>query len=211
VIVVRLPAEALLEIDGSPTTQTGAVRRFRTPGLRGGRSYTYTLRATWDEDGERRTVTRRVRVTPGEETQTDLPPPTLGLAPWGPGLREGYSVLTVENGTATDAVVRVVQLGGKGQLVRNFYIPSGKQLTAEEVPAGRYVLRVAFGKDWDSDARKFTAARSFSETEAFDISQEETAEGVRYTRLRVTLHKVIGGNFRSDPITEDDFLRSQEP
>jgi hypothetical protein len=127
------------------------------------------------------------------------------MAPWGKGIESGYSTLTVENGTGTDAVVKVVRLGEKEQLVRNFYIPQGKQFTAEKIPPGRYVLRVAFGTDWDAKARRFTAARSFSETEEFRVTEEETNGGVRYSVLTMTLHKVLNGNFKTDPIDEDDF------
>jgi hypothetical protein len=136
--------------------------------------------------------------------------PTLGMAPWGRGIESGYSTLTVDNGTATDAVVKVVRLGAKEELVRNFYVPHGKQFTAEKIPPGQYVLRVAFGTDWDAKARKFAADRSFSETEAFDVSEEKTDDGVRYSVLTITLHKVLNGNFKSDPIDEEAFSRTKE-
>jgi uncharacterized protein (TIGR03000 family) len=56
-ITVQLPPGAQLSIDGQPTTQTGAVRTFETPGaLQPGRSYTYRLVAQWVENGQ--TVTR---------------------------------------------------------------------------------------------------------------------------------------------------------
>src|SRR5262249_32943796 len=105
----------------------------------------------------------------------------------------------------TDAVVKVIRTGGKGKLVRSFYLPRGAKFTAREIPAGRYVLRVAFGGDWDMTERKFTSGRSFSATEAFEGVQKETAEGARYSRMSVTLHKVVGGTFKSDPITQKQF------
>jgi uncharacterized protein (TIGR03000 family) len=210
VLVIRLPADARLEIDDTPTNQEGAVRRFESPPLTVGQTYTYTVRATWEEDGERRTVVRKAQVTPGEETEVDLRPPTLGMAPWGPGVQSGNSIVAVDNGTATDAVVKVIRLNGEERMVRNFYVPHGKQFSAEKIPPGRYVLRVAFGIDWDATARKFSADRSFSETEAFDVTEEETAGEIIYSRITITLHKVVDGNFKSDPIDEDAFSRTKE-
>jgi hypothetical protein len=136
--------------------------------------------------------------------------PKLGSAPWGKGVRSGYSKLTVENGTETDAVVRLVRLGSRKRLVRNFYIPKGRRFTAKQIPPGQYVLRVAFGADWDRAARRFQANRSFSQTDPFQVTQERTADGVRYSRMRVTLHKVVGGNLGSASISEEDFLQAQE-
>src|SRR5262249_31703737 len=43
---VFLPAEALLEIDGNKTTETGEQRLFQTPPLPVERRYHYTLKAT---------------------------------------------------------------------------------------------------------------------------------------------------------------------
>jgi uncharacterized protein (TIGR03000 family) len=209
VMVVQLHPDAELTIDGNATTQTGPERRFQSPPLVAGKKFTYVLKATWNEGGKAHTIERRVAVQAGQEVEVDLRLPALGSAPFGRGIHKGLSTLTVVNGTSTDALVKVIRLGD-GKLVRNFYIPQGKQFTAEQIPAGRYVMREAFGSDWDTSARRFTKDRSFSETEPFEIQEETTAEGTRYSILRVTLHKVISGNFKSHPISEEEFARSGE-
>jgi uncharacterized protein (TIGR03000 family) len=43
---VRVPADAVLEIDDYKTNSTGAVRTFQTPPLPGDGHYSYTLKAT---------------------------------------------------------------------------------------------------------------------------------------------------------------------
>jgi hypothetical protein len=58
------------------------------------------------------------------------------MAPWGPGLRSGLSTLTVINGTANASVVKVIKLGKKDRLMRNFYVPAGKRFPAEKISAG---------------------------------------------------------------------------
>src|SRR5262249_55077887 len=45
-IKIRLPADAVLEIDGHKTTEKGEVRTFQTPPLPMGKRYTYNLKAT---------------------------------------------------------------------------------------------------------------------------------------------------------------------
>lgn len=72
VLTVRLPASAVLTIDEGPTKQTGPERTFVTPPLTPGKTYAYTLVATWDDGGTPRIVTRKARVRSGERTVIDL-------------------------------------------------------------------------------------------------------------------------------------------
>jgi uncharacterized protein (TIGR03000 family) len=64
-ISVNVPdpnAEVL--IDGAKTVSKGTVREFRSPPLAPGR-YTYEIKATWNENGHKETMTQHVDVTPG--------------------------------------------------------------------------------------------------------------------------------------------------
>jgi uncharacterized protein (TIGR02246 family) len=65
---VRLPADAVLEIDGKKTTSTGEMRTFDTPPLRVGGHYIYTLKAT--ANGKQ--VTRKIDLTHGANNTVDL-------------------------------------------------------------------------------------------------------------------------------------------
>jgi uncharacterized protein (TIGR03000 family) len=60
-LIVNLPADARLTIDGRATTSTSARRVFRTPPLEQGRQFVYNLRAEFVHEG--RTVTRSEQVT----------------------------------------------------------------------------------------------------------------------------------------------------
>ena len=139
----------------------------------------------------------------------------LGAAPFGPGIASGHSTLVVKNGTDSDAFVRVIALGATPQLVRNFYIQSGQNFTAESVPPGNYVLRVAFGIDWNDSERGFNYRRIFEETQPFELTEvtrvEPSVDGSlssnRFSHVSITLHKVLNGNFRSHKITEEQFRR----
>jgi hypothetical protein len=139
----------------------------------------------------------------------------IGASPMGKGVRNGNSTLTVDNGTVIDALVKLVRVSPRAEMIRNFYIPANSKLTAERIPPGRYVLRVAFGLDWASHNNRFNFRRSFSETDAFIISEEQSTEytkdgytvHTRASEMTITLHKVPEGNFKSKEITEEDFRK----
>jgi uncharacterized protein (TIGR03000 family) len=69
-LVVRLPADAVLVIDGNKTKSTGEERRFVTPPLPVGGRYHYTLKAT----SQGKEVARRIELRHGRENSIDLRP-----------------------------------------------------------------------------------------------------------------------------------------
>jgi uncharacterized protein (TIGR03000 family) len=75
-IVVRLPADATLTIDDSPTRSTSSVRTLVTPPLPPGRAYSYTLKAVAMRGGHPLTVVKRVTVSGGQQTEVELNPAT---------------------------------------------------------------------------------------------------------------------------------------
>jgi uncharacterized protein (TIGR03000 family) len=83
ILVIRLPAGATLTIGDHVAKQTGAERVFITPPLAAGKTYAYDLKATWQENGKEKTVTREVIVPLGKRTVIDLntEPATKGDKP----------------------------------------------------------------------------------------------------------------------------------
>ncbi|MCS6851681.1 MAG: TIGR03000 domain-containing protein [Gemmataceae bacterium] len=71
-LVVTLPAEAKLFIDGQATTSTSEVRTFETPALPLGFDYSYTLRAELVRDGQTLTQTKTVTVRGGAESRGEI-------------------------------------------------------------------------------------------------------------------------------------------
>jgi uncharacterized protein (TIGR03000 family) len=69
---VFVPPAAQVTIDNVPTKQGGPERRYTTPPLERGKTYTYTLKATWREDD--RTIVRMAVATvqAGKEVEVDL-------------------------------------------------------------------------------------------------------------------------------------------
>ncbi|GIW79677.1 MAG: hypothetical protein KatS3mg105_1484 [Gemmatales bacterium] len=70
---VLLPADAKLLIEGQETKQTGKERLFVSPPIEVGRSYVYTLKATWRENDKEVVKQYDVTVKPGEgEVRIDM-------------------------------------------------------------------------------------------------------------------------------------------
>jgi uncharacterized protein (TIGR02246 family) len=68
VFTVRLPADAVLEIDGNRTVSSGDMRTFHTPPLPVGGHYAYTLKAA----SRGKEVTRKVHLAHGVDNSFDL-------------------------------------------------------------------------------------------------------------------------------------------
>jgi uncharacterized protein (TIGR03000 family) len=79
-VVVELPADATLTIDGAATTSTSALRVFQTPELEPGTTYHYTFQAQVERDGKVQTEARRVEVRAGEQTRVSLTLPATAVA-----------------------------------------------------------------------------------------------------------------------------------
>ena len=77
-IVVRLPADATLMIDGAPTSSTQGVRRFVSPPLQPGKDYQYTLKAQVTRDGQKVERTRDVTVRAGQPSEVTFDLPAAG-------------------------------------------------------------------------------------------------------------------------------------
>jgi uncharacterized protein (TIGR03000 family) len=71
-IVVSLPAEAKLTIDGAATRSTSETRVFASPALDPGKEYYYILKADLVRDGKTVSTTKRVTVRAGDETRVTL-------------------------------------------------------------------------------------------------------------------------------------------
>ena len=82
-VVVTLPADAKLTIDGTATTSTSSERTFETPELVAGKTYSYTLEATFQKEGKSVVVSKKVTIEAGKTSTVDLnqtPTPVSGVA-----------------------------------------------------------------------------------------------------------------------------------
>lgn len=71
-VLVSLPADATLTIDGHATTSTSAVRSFVSPTLEAGRDYQYTIKVEMVRDGKSFSESKNVVVRAGETTEVSF-------------------------------------------------------------------------------------------------------------------------------------------
>lgn len=75
-MLVRVRADAKVYIDDTLTRQTGEVRRYASPPLDVGQTYTYTISAVVEPNNYTKITRKRtIKVRPGEETEIDLREP----------------------------------------------------------------------------------------------------------------------------------------
>jgi len=79
-IVVSLPADARLTVDGNATRSTSDRRTFVTPALESGETYMYTLRAEVVVDGQASVQTQEVAVRAGQTTDVTFNFTSQGVA-----------------------------------------------------------------------------------------------------------------------------------
>jgi uncharacterized protein (TIGR03000 family) len=65
-------ANARVSFDDTPTQQVGTDRVFTSPTLELGKFYTYTVHATWQENGQEMTGTKSIQVQAGRTTTVDF-------------------------------------------------------------------------------------------------------------------------------------------
>lgn len=115
-IKLLVPADAVVEIEGARTNQTGTERSFVSPPLESGKTYVYTIKVTWKEGGKDKTVTEKLRVQAGDEKTINLrPKPSLDV-PFVPTPQDVVEKM-LEIGKVTEKDV-VFDLGcGDGRIV----------------------------------------------------------------------------------------------
>jgi uncharacterized protein (TIGR03000 family) len=71
-ISVVVPPNAQVFFDGEKTTQRGQFRRFVSPALDPGQTFTYDIKAVWDENGKKVERERKVHVRAGQQSSVDF-------------------------------------------------------------------------------------------------------------------------------------------
>lgn len=81
-IEIRVPdGAAQVWFDGAATTSRGTGRTFETPDLQTGRTFTYTIRASWEQGGQPVTDERVVEVAAGRASVVDFTRPATERIP----------------------------------------------------------------------------------------------------------------------------------
>jgi uncharacterized protein (TIGR03000 family) len=79
-VVVTVPTDAKVTIDGEATASTSAVRTFVSPSLTPGKKYSYTVKAEFQKDGQPVVVSKKVLVEANRTSRIDLRDTATGVA-----------------------------------------------------------------------------------------------------------------------------------
>lgn len=71
-VTVIVPRDAKVWFENRETAQQGTQRSFQSPPLESGHSYTYTVKASWTENGQAVTRERRVNVQAGQSVTVNF-------------------------------------------------------------------------------------------------------------------------------------------
>jgi hypothetical protein len=116
----------------------------------------------------------------------------------------GEGELTVKNGLKWDALIIISQDSNPVEAVRSVYIKANESYTIIDIPDGKFRLYYSLGKDWDSDAKKFTIAEEYSRFEETLSFETDWRKG-RVATYEVTLYPVSGGMAETENLKEVDF------
>lgn len=108
----------------------------------------------------------------------------------------GLSTVKVDNSkNDSDVFVKLVSLdSAQAYPVRQFYIPAFSSFTLNKVTAGSYDIRY---RDLDNGG--------LSRSEAFDLKEIQSYDGVQYSNITMTLYKVKNGNMQTYGLSEAEF------
>lgn len=127
-LIVLVPADAQVELDGHKTKSVGETRRYQTPPLAPGKAYKYSLKVT----SKGKVVTRDVKVSHGEKNTFDFRPDFP--ADPGAGLPDAEAVKL-----ATEAYIYgypLVTMEMTRRVMTNTETPKG-----DHAPMGQFLLK----------------------------------------------------------------------
>jgi len=114
--------------------------------------------------------------------------------------QRGMGQLTVDNGTASDGLV--VLVNGTNKPLIGFYVRGKNQFTLSGIPDGNYQIFFTKGDEWDGEDRKFLKVES---TKKMDSRLAFTTSATSYSTWTISLQPVAGGNTQTSDIPPGDF------
>ncbi len=131
---------------------------------------------------------------------------------FGKGKFGGSAWITFKNSNSSDAIVCLVSVKTQ-KAIRNEYIRAGSNYKMENIPSGRYYLKVFYGNDWNPNITNvcgtkgsFETDAHFSKSDSWDDQIEVNNSDYSYTTGEITLYTVANGNMSQSPINEQSFF-----
>lgn len=117
----------------------------------------------------------------------------------------GRGTLLISNGTSSDAIAKLVDVG-TNKTIRLTYIQANGDFTVKNIRVGNYVLKFSLGNGYIPESGKFQYSQSFSRfDEVLNFEEHREGNQLVWATFSVTLNKVLYGNARTSSIDESDF------
>lgn len=94
-LTVAVPDDAVVTVNGHPTTSDGDLRQFMSRGLKDGYVYTYVVKVTYEKDGEAKTESKSVKLRRGDIERLQFEAPSVKDEPAQPAEPAVDDVVTV--------------------------------------------------------------------------------------------------------------------
>ena len=128
------------------------------------------------------------------------------------GLQDNYFDVTV--GTGFSVAIKIMSLK-EHKCIRYAFVPEGQTITINEIPQGKYYLKLAYGNDWmvkkysNHVNGKFTK-NAFYEKSAniFDFGMKNSLSIVNYQLEINVANGSAKNNFQTITINEQDFEKN---
>ena len=108
----------------------------------------------------------------------------------------GYSTITIDNtkGNSNIYIKLARPTDGKSSGIREAYIPAGSTFKMNKIEPGNYAIKY---KDIKNGCN--------SKSDPFGVEQIQTAQGVRYSDITLTIYTILNGNMDFERLPENAF------
>ena len=125
------------------------------------------------------------------------------------GLQDNYFDITVGKGCSV--AIKIMDTA-TNRCIRYVYVPEGQTVTINEIPQGKYYLKLAYGNDWmvktegNHTLGKFTKNAFYEKsTNIFDFGMKNSTQIVNYKLEINVIDGSAKNNFQTIAINETEF------
>lgn len=125
------------------------------------------------------------------------------------GLQDNYFDITIGKGFSVAAKIMSQK---EHKCIRYIFVPEGQTVTVNEIPQGKYYLKLAYGNDWmvktegNHTLGKFTKNAFYEKsTNIFDFGMKNSTQIVNYKLEINVIDGSAKNNFQTIAINENEF------
>lgn len=126
------------------------------------------------------------------------------------GQQDNY--FDIKIGEGCDVAIKIVDVQS-GKCVRYVLVPENESITINQIPQGKYYLKLAYGKDWMEKVSDNCIVGKFSRNalyersvDVFDFGKKNSNQIVNYALSINVVDDSSENNFSTCDISEDEFL-----